>query len=54
MALMDAAAQAHVTVQSLGVQSTTLDDVFVHYTGRQLRDALQEQAASERSVIIRR
>ncbi len=54
MALMEAAAQAHVTVQSLGVQSTTLDDVFVHYTGRQLRDALQEQAASERSVIIRR
>jgi ABC-2 type transport system ATP-binding protein len=54
MALMDAAARAHVTVQSLGVQATTLDDVFVHYTGRQLRDALQEQAASERSVIIRR
>jgi ABC-2 type transport system ATP-binding protein len=24
------------------VQSTTLDDVFVHYTGRQLRDELQE------------
>jgi ABC-2 type transport system ATP-binding protein len=54
MALMEAAARAHVTVQSLGVQSTTLDDVFVHYTGRQLRDALQEQAAAERSVIIRR
>jgi ABC-2 type transport system ATP-binding protein len=54
MALMEAAADAHVTVQSLGVQSTTLDDVFVHYTGRQLRDALQEQAASERTVIPRR
>jgi ABC-2 type transport system ATP-binding protein len=25
-------------VKSLSVQSTTLDDVFVHYTGRQLRD----------------
>ena len=23
------------------MQSTTLDDVFVHYTGHQLRDALQ-------------
>ncbi|MDP9263817.1 MAG: ATP-binding cassette domain-containing protein [Acidobacteriota bacterium] len=27
-----------VQVKSLSVQSTTLDDVFVHYTGRQLRD----------------
>ena len=30
---------------SLSVQSTTLDDVFMHYTGRQLRDALQEAGA---------
>ncbi len=27
-----------VEVKSLSVQNTTLDDVFVHYTGRQLRD----------------
>jgi ABC-2 type transport system ATP-binding protein len=27
-----------VQVKSLSVQNTTLDDVFVHYTGRQLRD----------------
>jgi ABC-2 type transport system ATP-binding protein len=26
------------TLTSLSVQNTTLDDVFVHYTGRQLRD----------------
>lgn len=26
------------TLRTLNVQSTTLDDVFVHYTGRQLRD----------------
>jgi ABC-2 type transport system ATP-binding protein len=25
-------------IKSLSVQNTTLDDVFVHYTGRQLRD----------------
>jgi ABC-2 type transport system ATP-binding protein len=31
----------NVKVKSLSVQSTTLDDVFVHYTGRQLRDELQ-------------
>ncbi len=30
-----------VKVKSLNVQNTTLDDVFVHYTGRQLRDATQ-------------
>jgi ABC-2 type transport system ATP-binding protein len=42
MALMEAAARAGVGVHSLSVQSTTLDDVFVHYTGRQLRDSLHE------------
>jgi ABC-2 type transport system ATP-binding protein len=44
-ALMDTAAQAGVAVQSLSVQSTTLDDVFVHYAGRALRDALQDAPA---------
>jgi ABC-2 type transport system ATP-binding protein len=34
------AVQAGVEVKSLSVQNTTLDDVFVHYTGRQLRDEL--------------
>jgi ABC-2 type transport system ATP-binding protein len=42
LALMEAAAEAGVTVRSLSVQSTTLDDVFVHYTGRQLRDEIQD------------
>ncbi|HEY1921221.1 MAG TPA: ATP-binding cassette domain-containing protein, partial [Tepidisphaeraceae bacterium] len=41
VALMEAARNANATVKSLSVQSTTLDDVFVHYTGHQLRDALQ-------------
>jgi ABC-2 type transport system ATP-binding protein len=36
MALLDASAQSGVTVKTLAVQSTTLDDVFVHFTGRQL------------------
>jgi len=40
--LMEAARRARIEITSLSVQSTTLDDVFVHYTGRQLRDALQE------------
>ena len=38
--LVEMAVQAAVGVKSLSVQNTTLDDVFVHYTGRQLRDEL--------------
>jgi ABC-2 type transport system ATP-binding protein len=38
--LVEMAVQAGVPVKSLSVQNTTLDDVFVHYTGRQLRDEL--------------
>ena len=51
-ALVAAAAADGVTVQSLGVKSTTLDDVFVHYTGRDLRDALQDPAP--RQFVMRR
>ena len=40
--LVEAARRAGITVASLSVQSTTLDDVFTHYTGRQLRDELQD------------
>jgi ABC-2 type transport system ATP-binding protein len=36
--LVSMAMEAGVEVKSLSVQNTTLDDVFVHYTGRQLRD----------------
>jgi ABC-2 type transport system ATP-binding protein len=38
MQLVELAAQLGETLTSLSVQNTTLDDVFVHYTGRQLRD----------------
>ena len=38
--LVEMAVQGGVPVKSLSVQNTTLDDVFVHYTGRQLRDEL--------------
>jgi ABC-2 type transport system ATP-binding protein len=43
--LLESARKAGITVTSLSVQSTTLDDVFVHYTGHQLRDALQSAPA---------
>jgi len=36
--LVELAAGEGETLASLTVQNTTLDDVFVHYTGRQLRD----------------
>jgi len=38
-ALMDLARARKVTVRKVSVTSTTLDDVFLHYTGRELRDA---------------
>jgi ABC-2 type transport system ATP-binding protein len=38
MQLVELAAAEDETLASLTVQNTTLDDVFVHYTGRQLRD----------------
>ena len=53
LALLEAAGKAGLTVQSLSVQSTTLDDVFVHYTGRALRDALQDAPAYDFSFMRR-
>ena len=38
IALVQMASSEGETLSSLNVQNTTLDDVFVHYTGRQLRD----------------
>jgi len=38
-ALMDLARARGVVVRKVSVQSTTLDDVFLHYTGSELRDA---------------
>ena len=54
MALVDAAEHAHIAVSSLSVQSTSLDDVFVHYTGRALRDALQEASPQDSPFMMRR
>ena len=35
-------------------ETTTLDDVFVHYTGHDLRDALQEPSAADSPFMMRR
>ena len=52
--LMEAARRAEIEITSLSVQSTTLDDVFVHYTGRQLRDALQDAPAYDSSFMYKK
>jgi ABC-2 type transport system ATP-binding protein len=54
IALLEAARDAGVTVTSLSVQSTTLDDVFAHYTGHQLRDALQTPSAANSPFLLQR
>jgi ABC-2 type transport system ATP-binding protein len=43
-ALMDLARARGVTVKRVSVQGTTLDDVFIHYTGNDLRDSANEGA----------
>jgi len=52
--LFESARQARVEVTSLSVESTTLDDVFMHYTGRQLRDSLQSAFAYDMSFMYKR
>jgi ABC-2 type transport system ATP-binding protein len=54
VALMEAARTAGATVNSLSVQSTTLDDVFVHYTGHQLRDTLQSPTGANSPFLLQR
>jgi ABC-2 type transport system ATP-binding protein len=54
LALLEEAGRAEIAVQSLSVQSTTLDDVFVHYTGRALRDELQAASAQDSPFMLRR
>jgi ABC-2 type transport system ATP-binding protein len=52
-ALMDLARSDKVTVKKVTVQSTTLDDVFLHYTGRELRDATAHGAGYDISHLYR-
>jgi ABC-2 type transport system ATP-binding protein len=40
--LMDLARERGVEVRRVSVQGTTLDDVFLYYTGRQLRDTASD------------
>jgi ABC-2 type transport system ATP-binding protein len=53
-AVLAEAADRGVTVESISVANTTLDDVFLHYTGRQLRDQLEGPSAADSPFIMRR
>src|SRR5256712_4771772 len=53
VALVEAARGAGISLVSLSVQSTTLDDVFMHYTGRQLRDEVQQSAVYDPSFMYK-
>jgi ABC-2 type transport system ATP-binding protein len=52
-ALMDLARARGVTVRKVTVQSTTLDDVFLYYTGSELRDAARGGAGYDISHLYR-
>ena len=52
-ALMDLARAKGVTVRRVSVQGTTLDDVFLHYTGSALRDSANEGAVHDISHLYR-
>jgi ABC-2 type transport system ATP-binding protein len=51
--LMDIARDRGVTVRRVSVQGTTLDDVFLYYTGRQLRDAASETVQRDVSHLYK-
>jgi ABC-2 type transport system ATP-binding protein len=51
--LMDLARAKRVAVKRVTVESTTLDDVFLHYTGRELRDEARAAATYDVSHLYR-
>ena len=51
--LMDLARDRGVTVRRVSVQGTTLDDVFLYYTGRQLRDTASEAVRYDTSHLYK-
>ncbi|HVA94255.1 MAG TPA: ATP-binding cassette domain-containing protein [Candidatus Dormibacteraeota bacterium] len=51
--LMNLARDRGVAVRRVSVQGTTLDDVFLYYTGRQLRDAAAETTRRDMSHLYR-
>jgi len=51
--LMDQSRDRGVNVRRVSVQGTTLDDVFLYYTGRQLRDAASDSMKRDLSHLYK-
>jgi ABC-2 type transport system ATP-binding protein len=51
--LMDLSRDRGVNVRRVSVQGTTLDDVFLYYTGRQLRDEASESVKRDLSHLYK-
>jgi ABC-2 type transport system ATP-binding protein len=51
---LDSPQTLKASIPGRAAETVTLDDVFVHYTGRDLRDALQEPAAADSPFVMRR
>ncbi len=51
---LDSPANLKASVPGKPADQTTLDEVFVHYTGRDLRDALQQPSAADSPFVMRR
>jgi ABC-2 type transport system ATP-binding protein len=50
---LDSPAALKASIPGRDQATVTLDEVFVHYTGRDLRDALQEPSAADSPFMIR-
>jgi ABC-2 type transport system ATP-binding protein len=51
---LDSPQALKASIPGRAAETVTLDDVFVHYTGHDLRDALQEPSAADSPFMIRR
>ena len=54
VAVLDTPAALKASIPGKSPDDVTLDDVFVHYTGRALRDALQQPSAMDSPFMLRR
>jgi ABC-2 type transport system ATP-binding protein len=51
---LDSPQALKASIPGRDASTVTLDDVFVHYTGHDLRDALQEPSAADSPFVLRR
>ena len=54
LVVLDSPEALKASIPGRDPKTVTLDDVFVHYTGRDLRDALQEPSAADSPFVMRR